>query len=135
MRSRCHRRTNRLAGNNRPNRKAASKPLGKRNNIRLDSGIFIGKQPSSPTNACLHLISNYQRAKFISRFTHTGKIAIGHLLGTAFALYRFDHHRRYMRPKRGTKRVQIAKRNMVKSSWHRAKTSAENWSVSRRKHA
>ena len=135
MRSGGHRVANSGAGDDRADRKPATKALCHGNDVGHDAGCLVGKQGAGTANARLHLVGDHQRPELISRLANAAKIIVMRVTGTALALNRLDHHRRNMVAKRGTKLVQIAEGNMIKPVRHRAEPGAVGRLVSGRKHA
>ena len=135
VRSGCHGVANRVACDDRANRKPTAKTLCHGDDIGLDAGCLIGEQRAGAANAGLYLVGDDKRAEFIGRLADTAKIVIMRVTGTTLALHRLDHHRRDMIAKRGAKLVQIAEGNMVEPVWHRTETRAIRRLVGGGKHA
>ena len=119
----------------RANRKPAAKALCHGYDIRRDAGCLIGEQCAGPANAGLHLVSDDQRAELIRRRANAAQIIIMGVTGTALTLHGLNHHRRDMIAKRGAKRVQIAKGNMVETIRHRPEAGPVCRLVGGRQHA
>ena len=120
MRARDHARSRPFGGQHRPQREAAANALGDHHDVGGDPGPFMGKQLAGAAHAALHLVQDHQRARGIAKVAQTLEAGIGQHADAAFALDRFQHHRRRTAGDRGTQRVVIAEGQHAEAGHQRA---------------
>ena len=82
-----------LLGEARADGKAAAQPLGRRHDVGLDAGPFMGEELAGAAHAALDLVEEQQQAVFVADGAQALQIFARGRAQAAFALHRLDQDR------------------------------------------